>query len=64
MGRGTRCRLAEVERLLADPSEKIGSIAAHTGYCSENFLPRLFKRKTGLSPSRWRAAMTRKRQGG
>jgi len=57
-------RLAEVERLLADPSVKIGSIAARTGYRSENFLTRLFKRKTGLTPSRWRAVMTRKRQGG
>ena len=56
--------MAEVKRLLADPSVKIGSIAARTGYRSENFLTRLFKRKTGLTPSRWHAAMTRKRQGG
>jgi len=50
-------RLAEVERLLADPSVKIGSIAARTGYRSENFLTRLFKRTTGLTPSQWRKAL-------
>lgn len=52
-------RLAEVERLLADPSVKIGSIASRTGYLSENFLTRLFKRKTGLTPSQWRAVTLR-----
>ncbi len=54
-------RLAEVEHLLADPSVKIGSIAARTGYRSENFLTRLFKRKTGLTPSQWRADRAHKR---
>ena len=49
-------RMAEVERLLANPMVKIGSIAARTGYASENFLTRLFRRKTGLTPSQWRNA--------
>ena len=48
-------RLAEVKRLLANPGMKIGFIAAMTGYHSENFLTRLFKRETGLTPSQWRA---------
>jgi len=48
-------RLAEVERLLSNPAMKIGFIAARTGYRSENFLTRLFKRETGLTPSQWRA---------
>ena len=50
-------RLDEVKRLLANPFVKIGSIAARAGYGSENFLTRLFKRKTGLTPSQWRNAM-------
>ena len=57
-------RMAEVKRLLADPSVKIGSIAARTGYRSENFLTRLFKRKTGLTPSQWRAGRPRKKHDG
>ena len=49
-------RIDEVKRLLANPFVKIGAIAARTGYGSENFLTRLFKRKTGLTPSQWRHA--------
>jgi AraC-like DNA-binding protein len=56
--------MAEVKRLLADPSVKIGSIASRTGYRSENFLTRLFKRKTGLTPSQWRAGRPRKKHDG
>lgn len=48
-------RLHEVYSLLMNPLIKIGSIAARTGYRSENFLTRLFKRETGLTPTQWRA---------
>jgi AraC-like DNA-binding protein len=47
-------RLNEVKRLLANPLVKIGAIAAQTGYRSENFLTRLFRRETGMTPSQWR----------
>ena len=47
-------RLNEVKRLLANPLIKIGAIAIQSGYHSENFLTRLFKRKTGMTPSQWR----------
>jgi LacI family transcriptional regulator len=47
-------RLNEVKRLLTNPLMKIGAIAARTGYRSENFLTRLFKRETGMTPSQWR----------
>ena len=47
-------RLAEVERLLANPMVKIGSIASRIGYASENFLARLFKRTHGVTMSDWR----------
>ena len=47
-------RLNEVKRLLADPAILIGSMAARTGYASENFLARLFKRTCGMTMSAWR----------
>ena len=47
-------RMAEVERLLANPSVKIGSIASRTGYRSENFLARLFKRTHGVTMHEFR----------
>jgi LacI family transcriptional regulator len=47
-------RLNEVKRLLSSSLMKIGAIAAQTGYRSENFLTRLFKRETGMTPSQWR----------
>ena len=47
-------RLNEIKRLLANPLIKIGAIAAQTGYRSENFLTRLFRRETGMTPSQWR----------
>ncbi|MBR3924262.1 MAG: substrate-binding domain-containing protein [Kiritimatiellae bacterium] len=51
-------RLNEVKRLLSNPLMKIGAIAAQTGYRSENFLTRLFKRETGMTPSQWRKSHT------
>ena len=47
-------RLAEVERLLANPMVQISSIASRTGYASENFLARLFKRTYGMTMREWR----------
>lgn len=49
-------RLNEVKRLLSNPHMKIGAIASRTGYKSENFLTRLFRRETGMTPSQWRTA--------
>ena len=47
-------RLAEVERLLADPLVSIGVIASRVGYGSENFLARIFKRTHGMTMREWR----------
>ena len=47
-------RLAEAKRLLANPSVKIGSIAARVGYCSENFFARVFKRAVGVTMREFR----------
>ena len=51
-------RLAEVERLLTNPLVKIGSIASRTGYKSENFLARLFKRTHGMTMRTYRRAQS------
>ena len=51
-------RLAAVERLLADPRIKIGSIASCVGYDSENFLARVFKRRFGMTMRDYRARKT------
>ena len=56
-------RLAEVERLLLNPSVKIGSIASRTGYDSENFLAHLFRRTHGMTMREWRKAKTRRADG-
>ena len=47
-------RLEEAKRLLLDPLVKIGSVAARVGYTSENFMTRLFRRETGMTPTQWR----------
>ncbi len=47
-------RLVEVERLLSNPMVQIGTVASRTGYASENFLARLFKRTHGMTMSAWR----------
>ena len=47
-------RLAEAERLLADPLVSIGVIASRVGYGSINFLARIFKRTHGMTMREWR----------
>lgn len=52
-------RLENVKRLLANPALTIAGVAARSsGYSSENFLERLFKRATGLSMRDWRIRCT------
>ena len=51
-------RLNEVKRLLADPAILIGSMAARTGYASENFLARLFKKTCGITMREYREQLT------
>ena len=52
-------RINEAKRLLSNPLMKISAVAAQTGYGSENFLARLFKRETGMTPRQWRAQALR-----
>ncbi|MEM8755754.1 MAG: helix-turn-helix transcriptional regulator, partial [Pseudomonadota bacterium] len=49
-------RLARAERLLADPSLPIGTVAWRAGYRDPAYLARRFKRARGVAPREWRAA--------
>lgn len=49
-----RVRLDAACALLRNPRIAIGSIASRTGYFSENFLARLFKREKGMTMREWR----------
>ena len=48
------CRLQAVERMLADRSVRIESIAAACGYRSDVNLKKQFKKRFGLSMREWR----------
>jgi transcriptional regulator GlxA family with amidase domain len=47
-------RLAQAERLLANPQIKIEAIPSLAGYSSANFLARIFKRIHGVSMREFR----------
>lgn len=47
-------RIARAIRLLEDPLLKLGEVASRSGFSDPFYFSRLFKRKTGLSPSQWR----------
>jgi AraC-like DNA-binding protein len=50
----TEIRLALATDLLLETSEPIRTIAAHVGYESDAAFSRVFQRRHGLPPSRWR----------
>lgn len=50
-------RLEHCAGLLRDPQRAIGEVAAAAGMPDANYFARWFRRQTGQSPSRWRAAM-------
>lgn len=52
-----RLRLDEVTRLLRGSDRGIGEIAAAVGMDDQNYFTRWFRKQTGQSPTRWRAAM-------
>jgi AraC-like DNA-binding protein len=47
-------RIARAQMLLGNPYMKIHEIAAACGYPDANYFLRLFRKKTGVSPGRWR----------
>ncbi len=54
----TEVRLEEVRRLLQSTSEPIAHISASCGYRNANYLRNLFKRRFGLTMSKWRRQNT------
>ena len=50
----TDCRMKNAERLLLEDNEKSYVIAAKVGYQDANYFSYVFKRKFGMSPSRYR----------
>jgi AraC family L-rhamnose operon transcriptional activator RhaR len=52
-----RLRLDEASRRLRESEQSIGEIAAAIGMDDQNYFARWFRRQTGQTPTRWRAAM-------
>lgn len=52
-----RLRLEEASRLLRGSGRSIGEIASLVGIDDQNYFTRWFRKQTGQTPSRWRAAM-------
>lgn len=52
-------RLELAHRLLRDPYRSVGEIAAECGYAELNYFCRLFRRRYGVPPGRWRDAGAR-----
>ncbi len=52
-----RLRLDEATRLLRGSDRSIGDIATLVGMDDQNYFTRWFRKQTGQTPSRWRAAM-------
>jgi AraC family transcriptional activator of pobA len=50
-------RLAEATRLLRGSDAEIGAVAEAVGMDDQNYFSRWFRRLTGQTPTRWRAAM-------
>lgn len=50
----TEIRLGEAKRLLATTSLKTYEVAVRAGYADEKYFSRLFKKRTGLTPTEYR----------
>ena len=53
----TQIRMDEAVRLLRDTGEKTYRIAEQTGYSDPNYFSYVFKRRFGVSPSKYRAGL-------
>ena len=50
-------RISEAERLIIEGSMSIGEIAEAVGFSDSNYFSRMFKRRTGYTPSAYRKAV-------
>ena len=53
----TQVRMDEAVRLLRDTDEKTYRIAERTGYSDPNYFSYVFKRRFGVSPSKYRMGL-------
>lgn len=56
----TDYRMEQALRLILETNEKSYEIAEHVGYVDANYFGYVFKRKFGMSPSKYRTEHTRK----
>ncbi len=49
--------IGEAKNLLSDPSMAIGEVAMILGFEYPNYFARLFRKKTGMSPTSYRASI-------
>ena len=50
----TECRVAQAKQLLADPAASVADIAAQVGFHTTSAFCAIFKRSTGITPTRFR----------
>ena len=50
-------RLALAERLLRDLTLDVGEVAARAGFRDNSYFARRFKKRTGMTPTQWRASL-------
>jgi two-component system, response regulator YesN len=53
-------RLRHAQKLLAETDRLILDIAMAVGFADNNYFSRIFKKKTHLSPTKWRETYTKK----
>jgi len=51
-------RISRAKLLLLDPNNKLSFIASALGFCDQYYLSKVFKKKTGLTPSAYRRKYT------
>ena len=58
----TEYRLKRAADMLEDGSSSAGDVAAACGFCSQSYFGKLFRERTGMSPSAWARVQVRARR--